>query len=332
MPITPLPNPPSRTDPINFSNRADAFVDALANTFVPEANALENSIIASVSSATSTTSQSMTLGLKTFTVQTGKSFGVNSWLSIVSTSDPSKGMIGQVQSYNPDTGSLVVDVTIVTGTGSDASWFLHYTHPQTILALQAGLAVTGANTFTGAQTLPGNATNNLHAVPKQQLDSGLLIAAPPGMVAAFATNTAPEGWLKANGALVSRTTYAALFAAIGEAFGVGDGSTTFALPDLRAEFIRGLDDSRGVDPSRALGSFQNATRVLENWFGQSGRDTISDGGLQTAAAAAEYNSVVNTFTGTETRWTGSNGGTQQVQTWGMRVRPRNIAMLYCIKF
>ena len=110
MPITPLPNPPSRTDPINFSNRADAFVDALANTFVPEANALENSIIASVSSATSTTSQSMTLGSKTFTVQTDKSFGVNSWLSIVSTSDSSKGMIGQVQSYNPSTGSLVVAV------------------------------------------------------------------------------------------------------------------------------------------------------------------------------------------------------------------------------
>lgn len=324
MPITPLPNPPSRTDPINFSNRADAFVDALANTFVPEANALENSIIASVSSATSTTSQSMTLGSKTFTVQINKSFGVNSWLSIVSTSDPSKGMIGQVQSYNPSTGSLVVDVTIVTGTGSDASWFLHYTHPQTILALQAGLATTGANTFTGGQTLPGDATGNLHAVPKQQLDSGLLLAAPPGMVAAFATSAAPNGWLKANGAAVSRSTYAALFAAIGTTFGAGDGSTTFALPDLRGEFVRGWDDGRGVDSGRVFGTAQVESvnlsgtihTIIPNGNNPTGAFSFDQAtGANISGGASSFSHVRAILTG---------GGTE--------TRPRNIALLYCIKF
>ena len=80
--------------------------------------------------------------------------------------------------------------------------------------------------------------------------------APPGVVEFFAMNAAPVGWLKANGALVNRVTYASLFAATGTLFGVGDGSTTFALPDLRGEFLRAWDDSRGIDAARAFGSAQ----------------------------------------------------------------------------
>ena len=66
----------------------------------------------------------------------------------------------------------------------------------------------------------------------------------------------PSGYLKANGAAVSRITYSNLFAAIGTTFGAGDGPTTFNLPDLRGEFIRGFDDGRGVDSGRVLGSSQ----------------------------------------------------------------------------
>lgn len=55
----------------------------------------------------------------------------------------------------------------------------------------------------------------------------------------FAGASAPDGWFICNGQLVSRTTYASLFAAIGTTFGVGDGSTTFAVPDLRGQFVRG---------------------------------------------------------------------------------------------
>ena len=69
-------------------------------------------------------------------------------------------------------------------------------------------------------------------------------------------STPPLGYLKANGATISRTTYARLFTAIGTTFGAGDGSTTFNLPDLRGEFIRGWDDGRGVDSGRVLGSLQ----------------------------------------------------------------------------
>lgn len=62
---------------------------------------------------------------------------------------------------------------------------------------------------------------------------------PPGTVIAFAANKEPSGYLLCNGAAVSRTTYAALFAAIGTAHGSGDGSTTFNLPNLTDKFIQG---------------------------------------------------------------------------------------------
>lgn len=63
---------------------------------------------------------------------------------------------------------------------------------------------------------------------------------PTGTVAATARATAPTGWLLCDGAAVSRTTYAALFAAIGTAYGTGDGTTTFNLPDLRGRVAVGL--------------------------------------------------------------------------------------------
>lgn len=82
-----------------------------------------------------------------------------------------------------------------------------------------------------------------------------------GMVAAFDSPTAPHGWLERNGANVSRTAYAKLFAVIGTRYGAGDGSTTFNIGDSRGMFLRGLDKGRGVDPGRALGSEQPGQNV-----------------------------------------------------------------------
>lgn len=62
---------------------------------------------------------------------------------------------------------------------------------------------------------------------------------PKGTVIAFAGNSAPAGYLICNGAAVSRTTYAGLFAVIGTTYGAGDGSTTFNLPNLTDKFIQG---------------------------------------------------------------------------------------------
>lgn len=65
---------------------------------------------------------------------------------------------------------------------------------------------------------------------------------PAGAMVDFAGTTAPSGWLMCDGAAVSRTVYADLFSSLGTAYGVGDGSTTFNLPDYRGRFARYMDD------------------------------------------------------------------------------------------
>lgn len=74
---------------------------------------------------------------------------------------------------------------------------------------------------------------------------------PAGAVLSYAGSTAPAGFLHCDGSAVSRTTYADLFAAIGEAHGSGDGSTTFNLPDYRGRFLRGWSNGSGNDPDKS---------------------------------------------------------------------------------
>ena len=77
-----------------------------------------------------------------------------------------------------------------------------------------------------------------------RIAGGTLYAdAPIGAILAFGGATAPAGWMICNGAAISRTTYAALFAAIGTAFGAGDGSTTFNIPDLREATTKGAGET-----------------------------------------------------------------------------------------
>ncbi|CAB4139244.1 MdpB Microcystin-dependent protein [uncultured Caudovirales phage] len=74
--------------------------------------------------------------------------------------------------------------------------------------------------------------------------------APAGVVLPFAGTTAPTGWLLCFGQAVSRTTFATLFAALGTTYGAGNGTTTFALPDLRGRVAAGEDDMGGTAASR----------------------------------------------------------------------------------
>lgn len=76
-------------------------------------------------------------------------------------------------------------------------------------------------------------------------------AVASGSIVAFAGKTPPDGWLLCDGKPVSRGSYAALYAAIGDAWGAGDGATTFNLPDLRGVFLRGVDAGANRDPDAA---------------------------------------------------------------------------------
>lgn len=143
--------------------------------------------------------------------------------------------------------------------------------------------------------------------------------APAGLVAAFARTSAPTGWLKANGAAVSRTAYADLFAAIGTRFGAGDGVNTFNLPEMRGEFIRGLDDGRGVDTGRTLGTAQ-ADMLASHSHQLANYKPVNANIVKPIEGGAEL-STVGLGTAVSTNSTG-----------GAETRPRNVALLYCIKF
>jgi len=138
---------------------------------------------------------------------------------------------------------------------------------------------------------------------------------PIGTVSAFAGASAPDKYLMCDGSTISRTTYSDLYAVLGDVYGNGDGSTTFEIPDLRGEFLRGLDGGRGVDASRTLGSAQSDllkshTHQVQNVF--------SGGGT-----GDEENYVSNVTARRSTIDTLSSGGAE--------TRPRNIAMNYIIK-
>lgn len=153
---------------------------------------------------------------------------------------------------------------------------------------------------------------------------------PVGTIYYVPANVAPAGALKANGALVSRTTYAALWAyaqASGNLAGTdgawtagqfspGDGSTTFRLPDGRGEFVRGWDDGRGVDTGRTIGSAQSDDFRSHTHTLNSANDSTA-GGLG-----------LNYVTASNTTATAKSTNT----TGGSETRPRNIAWLACIKF
>lgn len=164
---------------------------------------------------------------------------------------------------------------------------------------------------------------NNNAQLLQAINTFIRQGGAPGMVGFYAANAIPVGWLKANGALVSRVTYANLFSAIGTTYGVGDGATTFALPDFRGEFLRGFDDARGIDSGRVFGSLQlDAFQGHKHDMGISMSGAAGSAQQSPNAGGAAYSAVFGATTD------GANG-TPRVAA---ETRPRNVAVLACIKY
>ena len=167
---------------------------------------------------------------------------------------------------------------------------------------------------TSAETIAGSdATRATHPAGVK----AAIYAALTGQVGFFAMTTPPAGWLKADGAAVSRTTYANLFSAIGTTYGAGNGVSTFNLPQLGGEFIRCLDNGRGVDAGRLIGSWQ------EDAFKSHTHDLPREsGGNQDMMSLVDSNYSDEGISSLSK--TGSTGGTE--------TRPRNVALLACIKY
>lgn len=282
-------------------------------------------------------------------------------------SSPALGQLWQDISQTPDQlkmwdGSnwVRVDPQGITQAAGDARYLQIATAASTYLSLSGG-------TLTGNLTLPGAPITTNMAASKGYVDTQIAAIpaasdmTPAGTVIWTARTSAPTGYVKANGAAVSRSTYATLFSAIGTTYGSGDGSTTFNLPDLRGEFIRGFDDGRGVDAGRTMGSEQAqgyqshnhtaTSSVTDPGHGHSA--SVSDPGHTHSMSnlagaypnptgwglAQNYRSgtTATTASGTgisvsiSSGTTGISVGTTINNNGGTETRPRNIALLACIK-
>jgi microcystin-dependent protein len=120
--------------------------------------------------------------------------------------------------------------------------------------------------FNGSAWVGGTAASQLPSGSMQMYAGAVTQTVSAGVV----TTTSPSGWLLANGNAVSRTTYSALFTAIGTTYGTGDGSTTFNLPDLRSRMPMGSGTGVGLNSSGTgvtSGTAMTA-RALGAWFGE----------------------------------------------------------------
>lgn len=174
---------------------------------------------------------------------------------------------------------------------------------------------------------------------KSDLQSQFLVAAPVGSIIVHAAQTPPNGWFECDGAQKSRTDFVTLFNSIGINYGEGDGSTTFNLPDLRGEFVRGWDHERGVDGGRVLGGYQKGTLNIIDPSKSSvnlsnpihGNDITNETNFDVGADEVnlnEYSNMLKAYVGANLLgleaggWAGGIGST----------RPRNLALMYCIKY
>lgn len=178
-------------------------------------------------------------------------------------------------------------------------------------------------------------TDDTRAItPKKLADSGAVF---PGDVRTFAGPVAnvPDGWLPCNGAAISRTTYARLFNVIGTTYGNGNGSTTFNLPDLRGEFVRGLDNGRGVDAGRVLGSgqldaLQNITGTFQVGFNY--RHAIQNTGGAFIETGYTHTNIPSVSSGAQSGHVIATFDASRVARTADETRPRNVAMNYIIKY
>lgn len=150
--------------------------------------------------------------------------------------------------------------------------------------------------------------------------------APIGTPIPWITEVEPADYIEADGSAISRVTYAELFTAIGTRYGVGDGSTTFNLPDWRGEFLRGWDHGAGNDPDAASRTDRGDGTTGDNVGTKQGfeiqshthtiRGNTGSDGPQSEVAFDESNNT--------TRTTNATGGNE--------TRPRNVNVMWCIKY
>lgn len=212
--------------------------------------------------------------------------------------------------------------------------------PQTLTAAQqaqalANIAALGLSggTIKGALAVQGTMTvqpptANANPATKQYVDEKVSASTgvPAGAIMFFGVKSIPDGWLLCNGANVSRTTYANLFAAIGTNFGSGNGSTTFTLPNLSGRFIEGTTSTGSVGNTYSAG-LPNITGSPGDLVGYKNASASGAFSLsKNAGASLTSGSLVTTASLTFSARSSSStyGGSSGVQ-------PPSMSLLPCIR-
>lgn len=230
------------------------------------------------------------------------------------TSDP---IISVNSASSLDEGAVRLATQAEVNAGTDTTVAIT---PSTLTNGIANYLPTASDTVSGVVELADAAetqagTDDTKAITPAALNTSLAalgLASPVASIVIWPLDIPPAGYLECDGSDVSRVTYADLYAVVGDTYGVGDGASTFGLPDLRGVFVRGYDNGRGQDSGRVIGSYQSDDIASHTHSGTSGPSgTTSTGG-------GDRDSDSGTYT------TAATGGSE--------TRPKNVAMLYCIKF
>lgn len=118
------------------------------------------------------------------------------------------------------------------------------------------------------------ATSSRVNVSPNSSDANNLAGVPTGALMLWAAATAPDGWLLCNGGAYSRSSYSALFTAIGTTWGAGDGSTTFNVPDTSGRTVRGVGTSSWIGLNS--GASGNTIVTLAQVAGADGTKQLAD--------------------------------------------------------
>ena len=222
--------------------------------------------------------------------------------------------VGSDQSINT-TGIITASAFVGDGSGLTG-----------VTAVGSGVAVQEEGSVVGSATtinFVGSAVTATFSGGVATIEIG--DSNPTGTVIQVAMNSAPSGYVKCDGAAISRTTFSDLFDAIGTTWGAGDGSSTFNVPDLRGEFVRGWDDGKGTDSGRAFASSQSDATDVN---GMSVSVSVSGGGASLSFAGDEGTVA---FGEGYAIGSASVSGSGSLSSSDSETRPRNIALLYCIK-
>lgn len=292
-------------------------------------------------------------GGKAYFYLTGTTTLQNVFSDSALTTPLSNPVVADSAGFFPEVVYLTPTVTyrLVIKTSADVTISKYSADPINTAQSAGGIdgADINADSIPGTAFAPGAVEVHLGYTVANEADLNVvqvITTALTGMVAAFITASAPTGWVKANGGTIGSAAsggttranadcanlFAMLWALDSTEFPItdsGGGASTrgasaaadfsankrLPLPDMRAEFLRGLDDGRGVDTSRILGSDQAGQMSAHNHTYFSTRSDIGAGG-QTVTGGTGSGST-----------TGSTGGTEN----SSENRPRNVAALFCIK-